>query len=217
MVKVRIDLLRDDGLAAAPEEPDEVETPKAPQETRRRRLPARRGGGGRATLDASGRGGRAGRPPARRGVQASRTRPALSSTSAARPRRAARGRGGALALDPEHARAHYFRARALLALGRRADADEAIAWLVAREPGNPRVLELKAEAARVPEAAPAEVDGALAPTATRRGCLVATATRREQKPTRRRIPRPARGPLLGRHSLPPGRQWPRARPRPPKR
>ena len=55
-----------------------------------------------------------------------------------------------------HARA----LRQAAALGRRAEADEEIACLVASEPDNPRVLELKAEAARVPEAAPAEAAGA---------------------------------------------------------
>ena len=161
MVKVRIDLLRDDGLAAAPEEPaparaaDEVEAPEALK--KRGDAAFRRGEAAAAA-----------RLWTRAAAAACNDRPlavaCLANTARAqldlgRAADALRAAAEALALDPEHARARYFRARALLALGRRADADEAIAWLVAREPGNPRVLELKAEAARVPEAAPAEVDG----------------------------------------------------------
>ena len=169
MVKVRIDLLRDDGLAAAPEEPaparaaDEVEAPEA---LKKRGDAAFRRGETAAAARLWTRAAAAGRDDRRLAVAC------LANTSRAqldlsRANDALRAAAEALSLDPDHARARYFRARALLALGRRADADEAIAWLVAREPGNPRVLELKAEAARVPEAAPAEVDGASVRTAAK--------------------------------------------------
>ncbi|CAH0366539.1 unnamed protein product [Pelagomonas calceolata] len=160
MVKVRIDLLRDDGLAAAPEEPapvraaDEVETPKA---LKKRGDAAFRRGEAAAAARLWTRAAAAGRDDRRLAV-ACLANTARAQLDLSRATDALRAAAEALALDPDHARARYFRARALLALGRRADADEAIAWLVAREPGNPRVLELEAEAARVPEAAPAEVD-----------------------------------------------------------
>ena len=160
MVKVRIDLLRDDGLAAAPAEPapvraaDEVEAPEA---LKKRGDAAFRRGETAAAARLWTRAAAAGRGDRRLAVAclANTARAQLDLGSAADALRAA---AEALSLDPDHARARYFRARALLALGRRAEADEEIACLVAREPDNPRVLELKAEAARVPEAAPAEVD-----------------------------------------------------------
>ena len=160
MVKVRIDLLRDDGLAAAPEEPaparaaDEVEAPEA---LKKRGDAAFRRGEAAAAARLWTRAAAAARNDRRLAV-ACLANTARAQVDLGRAADALRAAAEALALDPDHARARYFRARALLALGRRADADEAIAWLVAREPGNPRVLELKAEAARVPEAAPAEVD-----------------------------------------------------------
>ena len=161
MVKVRIDLLRDDGLLpAAPAEPapvraaDEVEAPEA---LKKRGDAAFRRGETAAAARLWTRAAAAGRGDRRLAVAylANTARAQLDLSRAADALRAA---AEALALDPDHARARFFRARALLALGRRAEADDAIAWLVAREPGNPRVLELKAEAARVPEAPPAEVD-----------------------------------------------------------
>ena len=161
MVKVRIDLVRDDGLLpAAPEEPaparaaDEVEAPEA---LKKRGDAAFRRGEAAAAARLWTRAAAAGRDDRRLAV-ACLANTARAQLDLGRAADALRAAAEALALDPDHARARYFRARALLALGRRADADEAIAWLVAREPGNPRVLELKAEAARVPEAAPAEVD-----------------------------------------------------------
>ena len=161
MVKVRIDLVRDDGLLpVAPEEPaparaaDEVEAPEA---LKKRGDAAFRRGEAAAAARLWTRAAAAGRDDRRLAV-ACLANTARAQLDLGRAADALRAAAEALSLDPDHARARYFRARALLALGRRADADEAIAWLVAREPGNPRVLELKAEAARVPEAAPAEVD-----------------------------------------------------------
>ena len=161
MVKVRIDLVRDDALLpVAPEEPaparaaDEVEAPEA---LKKRGDAAFRRGEAAAAARLWTRAAAAGRDDRRLAV-ACLANTARAHIDLSRATDALRAAAEALALDPDHARARYFRARALLALGRRADADEAIAWLVAREPGNPRVLELKAEAARVPEAAPAEVD-----------------------------------------------------------
>ena len=169
MVKVRIDLVRDDGLAAAPEEPapvraaDEVEAPEA---LKKRGDAAFRRGEAAAAARLWTRAAAVARDDRRLAVAclANMARAQLDLGRAADALRAA---AEALSLDPDHARARYFRARALLALGRRAEADEEIACLVAREPDNPRVLELKAEAARVPEAAPAEVDGASVRTAAK--------------------------------------------------
>ena len=161
MVKVRIDLLRDDGLAAAPAEPapvraaDEVEAPEA---LKKRGDAAFRRGEAAAAARLWTRAAAAGRGDRRLAV-ACLANTARAHIDLGRAADALRAAAEALSLDPDHARASYFRARALLALGRRAEADEEIACLVAREPGNPRVLELKAEAARVPEAPPAEVDG----------------------------------------------------------
>ena len=161
MVKVRIDLLRDDGLAAAPAEPaparaaDEVEAPEALK--KRGDAAFRRGEAAAAARLWTRAAAAAGRDDRRLAV-ACLANTARAQLDLGRAADALRAAAEALTLDPDHLRARYFRARALLALGRRADADEEIAWLVAREPGNPRVLELKAEAARVPEAAPAEVD-----------------------------------------------------------
>ena len=161
MVKVRIDLLRDDGLAAAPAEPapvraaDEVEAPEALK--KRGDAAFRRGEAAAAARLWTRAAAAAGRDDRRLAV-ACLANTARAHIDLSRATDALRAAAEALALDPDHARARYFRARALLALGRRAEADDAIAWLVAREPGNPRVLDLKAEAARVPEAAPAEVD-----------------------------------------------------------
>ena len=160
MVKVRIDLLRDDGLTAAPAEPapvraaDEVEAPEA---LKKRGDAAFRRGEAAAAARLWTRAAAAGRGDRRLAV-ACLANTARAHFDLSRATDALRAAAEALALDPDHARARYFRARALLALGRRAEADEEIACLVAREPDNPRVLELKAEAARVPEAPPAEVD-----------------------------------------------------------
>ena len=161
MVKVRIDLVRDDGLLpVAPEEPaparaaDEVEAPEA---LKKRGDAAFRRGEAAAAARLWTRAAAAGRGDRLLAV-ACLANTARAQLDLGRAADALRAAAEALSLDPDHARARYFRARALLALGRRAEADDAIAWLVAREPGNPRVLELKAEAARVPEAAPAEVD-----------------------------------------------------------
>ena len=159
MVKVRIDLLRDDGLAAAPapapvRAADEVEAPEA---LKKRGDAAFRRGETAAAARLWTRAAAAGRGDRRLAV-ACLANTARAQLDLGRAADALRAAAEALALDPDHLRARYFRARALLALGRRAEADEEIACLVAREPDNPRVLELKAEAARVPEAAPAEVD-----------------------------------------------------------
>ena len=160
MVKVRIDLVRDDGLAAAPEEPapasaaDEVEAPEA---LKKRGDAAFRRGEAAAAARLWTRAAATGRGDRLLAV-ACLANTARAQLDLGRAADALRAAAEALSLDPDHARARYFRARALLALGRRAEADDAIAWLVAREPGNPRVLDLKAEAARVPETAPAEVD-----------------------------------------------------------
>ena len=161
MVKVRIDLLRDDGLLpAAPAEPapvraaDEVEAPEA---LKKRGDAAFRRGEAAAAARLWTRAAAAGRGDRRLAV-ACLANTARAQVDLGRAADALCAAAEALSLDPDHARARYFRARALLALGRRAEADEEIACLVAREPDNPRVLELKAEAARVPEAPPAEVD-----------------------------------------------------------
>ena len=170
MVKVRINLLRDDGLLpAAPEEPapvraaDEVEAPEA---LKKRGDAAFRRGEAAAAARLWTRSAAAARDDRRLAV-ACLANTARAQLDLGRAADALRAAAEALTLDPDHLRARYFRARALLALGRRAEADEEIACLVAREPDNPRVLELKAEAARVPEAAPAEVDGASARTAAK--------------------------------------------------
>ena len=116
MVKVRIDLLRDDGLAAAPEEPapvraaDEVEAPEA---LKKRGDAAFRRGEAAAAARLWTRAAAAARGDRRLAV-ACLANTARAQLALGRAAAALRAAAEARARDPDHARARFFRARALL-------------------------------------------------------------------------------------------------------